>query len=68
VLACAAVSSDPPYSHPRAPDAVRRADGMAVDGKGGFYGRDAVAKVAHWRADPEPEPEPEPESEPEPEP
>lgn len=50
VLACAAVSSDPPYNHPRCPDAVRLSDGMSVDGKGGFYGRDPVAKVANWRA------------------
>mmetsp|Transcript_1857 Transcript_1857/g.3982 ORF Transcript_1857/g.3982 Transcript_1857/m.3982 type:complete len:220 (-) Transcript_1857:494-1153(-) len=50
VLACAAVSSDPPYNHPRCPDEVRLSDGMSVDGKGGFYGRDPVAKVANWRA------------------
>ena len=50
VLACAAVSSDPPYSHPRCPEAVRLSDGMSVDGKGGFYGRDPVAKVSNWRA------------------
>lgn len=49
VIACAAVSSDPPYNHPRCPDAVRLSDGMAVDGKGGFYGRDPVAKVSNWR-------------------
>jgi pimeloyl-ACP methyl ester carboxylesterase len=50
VLACAAVSSDPPYSHPRCPDAVHRSDGMSADGKGGFYGRDPLAKVSAWRA------------------
>ena len=49
VLACAAVSSDPPYLHPRCPDVVRLSDSMIADGKGGFYGRDPVAKVANWR-------------------
>lgn len=39
VLACAAVSSDPPYNHPRCPDVVRVSDSMASDQKGGFYGR-----------------------------
>jgi pimeloyl-ACP methyl ester carboxylesterase len=50
VLACAAVSSDPPYNHPRCPDTVRVSDSMASDQKGGFSGRDPVQKVSKWRA------------------
>ena len=50
VLACAAVSSDPPYNHPRCPEIVRASDDMASDQKGGFYGRDPIAKVSKWRA------------------
>lgn len=49
VLSCAAISSDPPYNHPRCPDIVRLSDSMASDGKGTFYGRDPVAKVSKWR-------------------
>ena len=50
VVACAAVSSDPPYAHPRVPAAVRASDDMSADAKGGFYGKDPAAKVARWRA------------------
>ena len=51
VLACAAISSDPPYTHPRAPAAVRESDSMSNDVQAkGFYGADPLAKVAKWRA------------------
>jgi len=45
VLACAAISSDPPYNHPEVPEAVRKSDNMAEAGKGGFYGVDPVEQV-----------------------
>ena len=46
VLACAAISSDAPYCHPSAPDAVRASDDMAR----GFYGKEPLSKVGKWRA------------------
>ncbi|KAL1521956.1 hypothetical protein AB1Y20_021602 [Prymnesium parvum] len=51
VLACAAVSSDPPYNHPGVPDFVRKTDDMASEGPegAGFYGVDPKDKVAKWR-------------------
>jgi len=50
VLACAAISSDPPYNHPHVPEFVRTSDSMSLEGKGGFYGVDPTVKVAGWRA------------------
>ena len=54
VLACASVSGDPPYNHPRCPETVRASDSMTAEGwpgggTGGFYGRDPIAKVTNWR-------------------
>ena len=47
VLACAAISSDPPYNHPQVPDFVRVTDDFS--GPRMFYGLDPKAKVAKWR-------------------
>ena len=46
VLACAAVSSDPPYMHPATPESVRKSDDMVSL----FYGADPLVKVGKWRA------------------
>lgn len=50
VLACAAISSDPPYAHPKVPASVRASDDMSHDASaGGFYGVDPLVKVSKWR-------------------
>ena len=51
VVACAAVASDPPYMHPRAPAGLA-AMGLAFPGDSGdgLYGKDPAVKFGKWRA------------------
>lgn len=57
VVACAAISSDPPYCHPLASMELRLSDSMSghaptdPNGHGGFYGRDPARVVEGWRRD-----------------
>ncbi|CAE8735802.1 unnamed protein product [Polarella glacialis] len=53
VVACAAISSDPPYSHPSTPQEVRMADSMshpAQMSSGGLYGQDPMEQTAKYRS------------------
>lgn len=52
VVACAAVSSDPPYAHPLAPGDLRAADDMSMSSDVsdmGLYGRDPGRHAASYR-------------------
>jgi len=50
VVACASISSDPPYAHPNATDAVRGSDFIfRVDGPSGMYGQDPMTRFQRSR-------------------
>lgn len=55
VVACASISSDPPYCHPKASLELRLSDDMSQlaprdpKSRGGFYGRDPAKVVEEWR-------------------
>jgi len=51
VVACASISSDPPYLHPRASFELRVSDSMSkAKADGGFYGQDLAEAVEDMRA------------------